>query len=44
MLRVFRNSVMRNTFRPREEKLPGDWGKLHNEEIYYHADLVVFGE
>jgi hypothetical protein len=33
-LRVFENRVLRRIFRPKRDKVTGDWRKLHNEELY----------
>ena len=32
-LRVFENRVLRRIFRARRDEVPGDWRKLHNEEL-----------
>jgi hypothetical protein len=32
-LRVFQNWVLRRTFRPKRDKVIGEWQKLHNEEF-----------
>jgi hypothetical protein len=32
-LRVFKNRVLRKIFRPKRDKVLGDWRKLHNEEL-----------
>ena len=32
-LRVFENRVLRRIFGPRRDKVPGEWRKLHNEEL-----------
>jgi len=31
--RVFENMVLRRIFRPRRDKVMGDWRRLHNEEL-----------
>jgi hypothetical protein len=32
-LRVFENRVLRRIFRPKRDKVRGEWRKLHNEEL-----------
>jgi hypothetical protein len=32
-VRVFENRVLRRIFRPKREKVTGEWSKLHNEEL-----------
>jgi hypothetical protein len=32
-LRVFENRVLRRIFGPKRDKVPGEWRKLHNEEL-----------
>ena len=32
-LRVFENKVLRIIFGPRRDEVPGDWRRLHNEEL-----------
>jgi hypothetical protein len=32
-LRVFENRVLRRIFGPKRDKLTGEWGTLHNEEL-----------
>jgi hypothetical protein len=32
-LRVFENRVLRRIFRPKRDKVTGEWRKLHNEEL-----------
>ena len=32
-LRVFENMVLRRIFRPRRDKVTGEWRRLHNEEL-----------
>ena len=32
-LRVIENRVLRRIFRPRRDKVTGEWRKLHNEEL-----------
>jgi hypothetical protein len=34
-LRVFENRVLRRIFRPKREKVTGEWIKLQNEELNY---------
>jgi hypothetical protein len=34
-LRVFENRVLRGIFRPKRDKMTGEWRKLHNEDLYY---------
>jgi hypothetical protein len=33
VLRVFENWVLRRVFGPKRDKVTGEWGKLHNEEL-----------
>ena len=33
-LRVFENSVLRKIFGPKRDEVTGEWGRLHNEELY----------
>jgi hypothetical protein len=33
-LRVFKNRVLRNIFRPKKGKVTREWRRLHNEELY----------
>jgi hypothetical protein len=33
-LRAFENSVLRRIFGPNMEEVPGDWRRLHNEELH----------
>ena len=33
-LRLFENRVLRRTFRPKRDKITGEWRKLHNEELH----------
>jgi hypothetical protein len=37
---VFESVVLRKVFRPKKDKLKGDWGKLHNEELYNLCSLT----
>jgi hypothetical protein len=32
-LRVFENKVLRRIFGPRRDEVPGEWRRLHNEEL-----------
>jgi hypothetical protein len=32
-LRVFENGVLRRVFGPKRDEVPGEWRKLHNEEL-----------
>jgi len=34
-LRVFGNKVLRKTFGPTRDKVMGQWGRRHNEKIFY---------
>ena len=34
-LRVLENRVMRRIFGPKGDEVPGEWRKLHNEELNY---------
>jgi hypothetical protein len=31
---VFENMVLRNIFGPKKDEITGEWGSLHNEELY----------
>jgi hypothetical protein len=31
---VFENRMLRRIFGPKREEVPGDWRRLHNEELY----------
>jgi hypothetical protein len=33
-LRVFENRVPRNIMEPKKDEVTGEWGRLHNEELY----------
>ena len=33
-LRVFENRVLRTELCPKRNKVPGEWRRLHNEELY----------
>jgi hypothetical protein len=33
-LRVFENRVLRRIFGPKREKVTGEWGRVHNKELY----------
>ena len=39
-LRVFENRVLRKIFEPKKYKVTGEWGKLHNEELYSTPNIV----
>jgi len=32
-LRLFENRVLRKIFGPKRDKVTGEWGRLHNEEL-----------
>ena len=34
-LRVFENGVLRRVFGSKRDKVTGEWGKLHNEELSF---------
>jgi hypothetical protein len=34
-LRVFENGVLRRIFGPKRDEAPGEWRRLHNEELNY---------
>jgi hypothetical protein len=41
--RVFENRVLRRIFGPKRDEVPGEWRKLHNEELndlYSSPDIV----
>jgi hypothetical protein len=31
---VYENKVLRRIFRPKRDKVTGEWRRLHNEELY----------
>jgi hypothetical protein len=31
---VFENRVLRRIFGPKRDEITGEWGRLHNEELY----------
>ena len=33
-LRMFKNRVLRKIFEPKRGKVPGEWKRVHNKEIY----------
>jgi hypothetical protein len=33
-LGVFENRLLRRIFGPKRDKVTGEWGKLHNEELH----------
>jgi hypothetical protein len=33
-LRIFENRVLRRIFRPKRDKVIGEWRRLHNKELY----------
>jgi hypothetical protein len=33
-LRVFENKVLRRIFGPKRDEVTGEWGRLHNKELY----------
>jgi hypothetical protein len=34
MLRIFEDRVLRGIFGPKRDEVPGEWRRLHNEELY----------
>jgi hypothetical protein len=42
-LRVFKNTVLRGIFGAKRDEVPGEWRKLHNEELHdlYCSPTVV---
>jgi hypothetical protein len=34
-LRVFERTVLRKIFAQKREEVPGEWKRLHNEELYH---------
>jgi hypothetical protein len=42
-VRVFENGVLREIFRPTGDEVPGEWRRLHNEELYglYSSPSVI---
>jgi hypothetical protein len=43
-LRVSENRVLRRIFRPKRDEVPGEWRKLHNEELHdlYSLSTIVW--
>jgi hypothetical protein len=33
-LRVFENKVLRRIFGPKRDEVTGEWGRMHNKELY----------
>ena len=42
-LRVFEIRILRRIFGPKRDKVTGEWGKLHNEELndLYSSPVIV---
>jgi hypothetical protein len=42
-LRVFENKVLRRVFGPKRAEVTGEWGRLHNKELYalYSSTNVI---
>jgi hypothetical protein len=43
-LRVFEKRMLRRIFRPKRNKVPGEWRELHNEELndpYFSPNIVL---
>jgi hypothetical protein len=40
---MFENKVLRRIFGPKRDKVPGGWGKLHNEELHdlYSSPSII---
>jgi hypothetical protein len=43
-LSVFENKMLRERFEPRMDEVPGDWRKLHIEELYnlYSSQNIIW--
>jgi len=43
-LRVFENRMLRRIFRPKRDKVTGEWRKIHNEELndMYSSSSIVW--
>jgi hypothetical protein len=41
---MFRNRVLKKTFRPKREEVTGGWRKLHNEELrgFYSSQNIIW--
>jgi hypothetical protein len=33
-MKVLKNRLLRNIFGPKRDQVTGEWGRLHNEELY----------
>jgi hypothetical protein len=42
-LRLFKNRVLRRIFGPKRDEVPGEWRKIHNEELHdlYCTPIIV---
>jgi hypothetical protein len=40
-LKVFENRALRRIFGPEREEVPGDWRRLHNEELHNLYDYQI---
>jgi hypothetical protein len=43
-LRIFENRVLRRIFGPKEDKVTGEWRRLHNGEFYalYSSPNIIW--
>jgi hypothetical protein len=42
-LRLFENGVLRRIFGPKRDEVPGEWRKLHHEQLYETSNSKICG-